>query len=90
MGTFYYVWLIGASVGGTRVPGVTERDLQLDPYTGHRGVILDSGTTMTRLALPVYIAIHDTFRPRQPILARSPLVAPSASSIRAIAASADA
>jgi len=44
------------------MPGVTERDLQLDPYTGRYGVILDSGITVTRLALPVYIAIRDALR----------------------------
>ncbi|CAD6269763.1 unnamed protein product [Miscanthus lutarioriparius] len=62
MGTFYYVRLVGVSVGGARVPGVTERDLQLDPYTGRGGVILDSGTTVTRLASPAYIAFRDAFR----------------------------
>ncbi|XP_021321604.1 aspartyl protease family protein 2 [Sorghum bicolor] len=62
MPTFYYVRLIGVSVGGVRVPGVTERDLQLDPYTGHGGVILDSGTTVTRLARPAYTAFRDAFR----------------------------
>ncbi|KAG0521897.1 hypothetical protein BDA96_08G201400 [Sorghum bicolor] len=62
MPTFYYVRLIGVSVGGVRVPGVTERDLQLDPYTGRGGVILDSGTTVTRLARPAYVAFRDAFR----------------------------
>jgi hypothetical protein len=62
MVTFYYVRLVGVSVGGARVPGVTERDLQLDPYTGRGGVILDSGTTVTRLARPAYIAFRDAFR----------------------------
>jgi hypothetical protein len=62
MPTFYYVRLIGVSVGGERVPGVTQRDLQLDPYTGRGGVILDSGTTVTRLARPAYVAFRDAFR----------------------------
>ncbi|CAD6269764.1 unnamed protein product [Miscanthus lutarioriparius] len=62
MDTFYYVRLIGISVGGVRVPGVSERDLQLDPHTGRGGVILDSGTTVTRLARPVYTAFRDAFR----------------------------
>lgn len=59
---------MGISVGGARVPGVTERDLQIDPYTGHGGVILDSGITVTRLAHPAYTAFRDAFRhsaPRQ-------------------------
>ena len=62
MPTFYYVRLTGISVGGVRVPGVTERDLQLDPYTGRGGVIVDSGTAVTRLARPAYTAFRDAFR----------------------------
>ena len=62
MATFYYVRLVGVSVGGVRVPGVTEDDLKLDPYTGRGGVILDSGTAVTRLARRAYIAFRDAFR----------------------------
>ncbi|XP_004961034.1 aspartyl protease family protein 2 [Setaria italica] len=62
MSTFYYVRVAGFSVGGARVRGVSERDLRLDPATGRGGVILDSGTSVTRLARPVYAAVRDAFR----------------------------
>ncbi|CAI0450429.1 unnamed protein product [Linum tenue] len=51
--TFYYVELLGISVGGTRVP--------LDP-TGSGGVIIDSGTSVTRLTRPAYVSLRDAFR----------------------------
>ncbi|CAL4948903.1 unnamed protein product [Urochloa decumbens] len=62
METFYYVQLVGISVGGARVPGVAESDLRLDPSTGRGGVIVDSGTSVTRLARPAYSALRDAFR----------------------------
>ncbi|KAL6882037.1 hypothetical protein ACP4OV_011509 [Aristida adscensionis] len=62
METFYYVQLIGISVGGARVPGVAASDLRLDPSTGRGGVIVDSGTSVTRLARPAYTALRDAFR----------------------------
>jgi aspartyl protease family protein len=60
--TFYYVQLVGVSVGGARVPGVLESDLSLNPSTGRGGVIVDSGTSVTRLAHPAYAALRDAFR----------------------------
>ncbi|XP_078431348.1 aspartyl protease family protein 2-like [Wolffia australiana] len=60
--TFYYVELVGASVGGARVPGVAASDLRLNPATGKGGVIVDSGTSVTRLARPAYVALRDAFR----------------------------
>jgi aspartyl protease family protein len=60
--TFYYVQLDGISVGGARVPGVLESDLRLNPSTGRGGVIVDSGTSVTRLARPAYTALRDAFR----------------------------
>ncbi|CAA7397473.1 unnamed protein product [Spirodela intermedia] len=60
--TFYYVELVGISVGGARVPGVLAADLRLDPATGKGGVIVDSGTSVTRLARPAYTALRDAFR----------------------------
>lgn len=60
--TFYYVELTGISVGGTRVPGVLASDLLLDPSTGKGGVIVDSGTSVTRLARPAYAALRDAFK----------------------------
>ncbi|KAG1346674.1 aspartyl protease family protein 2 [Cocos nucifera] len=62
MDTFYYVELTGISVGGSRVAGVSEVDLQLDPATGRGGVIVDSGTSVTRLARPAYAAMRDAFK----------------------------
>ncbi|MQL80961.1 hypothetical protein Taro_013405 [Colocasia esculenta] len=60
--TFYYVELTGISVGGARVPGVRAADFRLDPTTGKGGVIVDSGTSVTRLARPAYAALRDAFR----------------------------
>ncbi|OEL17504.1 Aspartyl protease family protein 2 [Dichanthelium oligosanthes] len=62
MSTFYYVRVVGFSVGGARVRGVSERDLRLNPSTGRGGVILDSGTSVTRLARTVYAAVRAAFR----------------------------
>uniref|UniRef100_A0A0D9WKG9 Peptidase A1 domain-containing protein n=1 Tax=Leersia perrieri TaxID=77586 RepID=A0A0D9WKG9_9ORYZ len=59
MPTFYYVHLLGFSVGGARV---SDSELRLDAATGHGGVIIDSGTSVTRLARPVYGAVRDAFR----------------------------
>ncbi|KAK6919982.1 Xylanase inhibitor, N-terminal [Dillenia turbinata] len=59
--TFYYVDLTGISVGGTRVPGITSALFKLDP-AGNGGVIIDSGTSVTRLTRPAYIALRDAFR----------------------------
>lgn len=59
--TFYYVELLGISVGGTRVPRITASLFKLD-QTGNGGVIIDSGTSVTRLTRPAYIALRDAFR----------------------------
>ncbi|PKA45742.1 Protein aspartic protease in guard cell 1 [Apostasia shenzhenica] len=62
MDTFYYVELTGMSVGGSPVAGVTGAQLRLDPATGKGGVIVDSGTSVTRLARPAYAALRDAFK----------------------------
>ncbi|KAL9245422.1 hypothetical protein vseg_019080 [Gypsophila vaccaria] len=59
--TFYYVELVGISVGGTRVPGITGELFKID-RTGNGGVIVDSGTSVTRLTRPAYLALRDAFR----------------------------
>ncbi|GAV86272.1 Asp domain-containing protein [Cephalotus follicularis] len=59
--TFYYVGLVGISVGGTRVPGITASLFKLS-QVGNGGVIIDSGTSVTRLTRPAYIALRDAFR----------------------------
>ncbi|EEF39053.1 Aspartic proteinase nepenthesin-1 precursor, putative [Ricinus communis] len=69
--TFYYVELLGISVGGTRVPGITASLFKLD-QTGNGGVIIDSGTSVTRLTRPAYIAFRDAFRAGASNLKRAP------------------
>lgn len=69
--TFYYVGLNGISVGGVRVPGITESLFRLDP-AGNGGVILDSGTSVTRLTRQAYIALRDAFRTGASNLRRAP------------------
>lgn len=59
--TFYYVELLGISVGGAPVRGVSPSLFWLDP-AGNGGVIVDSGTSVTRLTRPAYIALRDAFR----------------------------
>ncbi|KAB5527208.1 hypothetical protein DKX38_021055 [Salix brachista] len=59
--TFYYVELLGISVGGTRVSGISPSLFKLDS-TGNGGVIIDSGTSVTRLTRPAYVALRDAFR----------------------------
>lgn len=59
--TFYYVELIGISVGGQPVRGVSASLFRLDP-AGNGGVIIDSGTSVTRLTRPAYISLRDAFR----------------------------
>ncbi|XP_028794748.1 aspartyl protease family protein 2-like [Neltuma alba] len=59
--TFYFVELLGISVGGTPVRGISPSLFRLDP-TGNGGVIIDSGTSVTRLTRPAYIALRNAFR----------------------------
>ncbi|XP_031495992.1 aspartyl protease family protein 2-like [Nymphaea colorata] len=60
LGTFYYVQLVGISVGGARV-NVAASEFQISA-NGNGGVIVDSGTSVTRLVQPAYIAMRDAFR----------------------------
>lgn len=69
--TFYYVGLNGISVGGVRVPGITQSLFKLDA-AGNGGVIVDSGTSVTRLTRPAYIALRDAFRTAASNLKRAP------------------
>ncbi|KAH6822898.1 Eukaryotic aspartyl protease family protein [Perilla frutescens var. hirtella] len=59
--TFYYVGINGISVGGTRVPGITASQFKIDA-NGNGGVIVDSGTSVTRLTRPAYVALRNAFR----------------------------
>ena len=69
--TFYYVELIGISVGGVRVRGVYPSLFKLDS-AGNGGVIIDSGTSVTRLTRPAYTALRDAFRAGARHLKRGP------------------
>ncbi|KAL2468819.1 Eukaryotic aspartyl protease family protein [Forsythia ovata] len=69
--TFYYVGLNGISVGGVRVPGITASLFRLD-RNGNGGVIVDSGTSVTRLTQPAYIALRNAFRTGASNLKRAP------------------
>ncbi|KAL6569635.1 hypothetical protein OROMI_014149 [Orobanche minor] len=60
MSTFYYVGLEGISVGGDRVQ-ISESVFKLQA-NGDGGVLIDSGTSVTRLATPAYNATRDAFR----------------------------
>ncbi|WJX21441.1 hypothetical protein P8452_10880 [Trifolium repens] len=57
--TFYYVELAGISVGGELLP-IPERSFQVDA-TGSGGIIVDSGTAVTRLQSDVYNMVRDAF-----------------------------
>ncbi|KAF8413346.1 hypothetical protein HHK36_001325 [Tetracentron sinense] len=69
--TFYYVELTGISVGGRRVPNITDSLFKLDA-AGNGGVIIDSGTSVTRLTQPAYVALRDAFRAGAAELKHSP------------------
>ncbi|KAF8380035.1 hypothetical protein HHK36_027505 [Tetracentron sinense] len=69
--TFYYLQLTGISVGGTRVPGITPSMFQIDAQ-GNGGVIIDSGTSVTRLTRSAYLPFRDAFRAGTTDLKRAP------------------
>ncbi|KAL5543037.1 hypothetical protein UlMin_010747 [Ulmus minor] len=57
--SFYYIGLVGLGVGGTRVP-ISEDIFQLTDL-GTGGVVMDTGTAVTRLPTAAYIAFRDAF-----------------------------
>ncbi|KAK7310020.1 hypothetical protein RJT34_07210 [Clitoria ternatea] len=57
--TFYYLGLTGISVGGDLLP-IPEASFDVDS-TGGGGIIVDSGTAVTRLRSEVYDALRDAF-----------------------------
>ncbi|XVF22369.1 hypothetical protein REPUB_Repub12eG0166600 [Reevesia pubescens] len=69
--TFYFLELLGISVGGTRVPRIRPSMFKMD-QDGNGGVIIDSGTSVTRLTRPAYIAMRDAFRVGASNLKRAP------------------
>lgn len=69
--SFYYVELLGISVGGAPVRGVSASMFRLDK-TGNGGVIIDSGTSVTRLTSSAYVALRNAFRVGTGYLKRAP------------------
>lgn len=57
--SFYYIGLVGLGVGGIRVP-ISETIFQLTEM-GYGGVVMDTGTAVTRLPTVAYEAFRDTF-----------------------------
>ncbi|XP_057772640.1 protein ASPARTIC PROTEASE IN GUARD CELL 2 [Salvia miltiorrhiza] len=57
--SFYYIGLSGLGVGGTRVP-VSEDTFKLSE-SGDGGVVMDTGTAVTRLPAAAYVAFRDAF-----------------------------
>ncbi|KAG6386522.1 hypothetical protein SASPL_155425 [Salvia splendens] len=57
--SFYYIGLSGLGVGGTRVP-VSEDAFKLSE-SGDGGVVMDTGTAVTRLPAAAYAAFRDAF-----------------------------
>ncbi|OWM65153.1 hypothetical protein CDL15_Pgr008740 [Punica granatum] len=59
MDTFYYVGLTGMSVGGNLLP-ISPSIFQMDKL-GRGGIIVDSGTAVTRLQTEAYNTLRDVF-----------------------------
>ncbi|KAJ7943191.1 Aspartic protease in GUARD CELL-like protein [Quillaja saponaria] len=57
--TFYYLGLTGMSVGGESLP-IPESVFQMEA-SGNGGVIIDSGTAVTRLQTDTYNTLRDAF-----------------------------
>uniref|UniRef100_A0ACD5VKE0 Uncharacterized protein n=1 Tax=Avena sativa TaxID=4498 RepID=A0ACD5VKE0_AVESA len=61
----YYVNMAGFSVGGERVTaGFSNSSLSLDTASGRGGVVVDSGTSISRLPRDAYGALRDAFDAR--------------------------
>jgi len=60
LNTFYYVELLSISVGGRRLTSIPASVFQMDA-TGNGGVIIDSGTSVTRLVQSAYNTMRDAF-----------------------------
>ncbi|XP_073015802.1 protein ASPARTIC PROTEASE IN GUARD CELL 2-like [Primulina eburnea] len=57
--SFYYIGLLGLGVGGERVP-LPDNTFQITEF-GDGGVVMDTGTAVTRLPTEAYVAFRDTF-----------------------------
>ncbi|KAJ6847025.1 putative protein ASPARTIC PROTEASE IN GUARD CELL 2 isoform X1 [Iris pallida] len=62
--TFYYVRVLGVSVGGVRLRSVPSSVWALDPATGAGGTIVDSGTTLSFLPERAYTAVVEAMKRR--------------------------
>ncbi|KMZ75628.1 Eukaryotic aspartyl protease family protein [Zostera marina] len=60
MATFYYVGVTGMSVGGTLL-SIPPSSFAMDE-AGNGGIIIDSGTAVTRLKPDVYSVLRDAFK----------------------------
>lgn len=70
--SFYYVGLAGLGVGSTRVP-VSEDMFRLTEL-GDGGVVMDTGTAVTRFPNAAYVAFRDAFLAGTSALPRAPSV----------------
>lgn len=68
--SFYYIGLSGLGVGGMQVP-ISEDVFQLTE-SGDGGVVMDTGTAVTRFPTPAYIAFRDAFVAKTSSLPRAP------------------
>ncbi|KAF4368694.1 hypothetical protein G4B88_025112 [Cannabis sativa] len=57
--SFYYIGLVGLGVGGVRIP-ISEDTFKLTD-TGTGGVVMDTGTAVTRFPTAAYEAFRDAF-----------------------------
>lgn len=67
--SFYYIGLAGLGVGGMRVP-IPEDVFRLTEL-GDGGVVMDTGTAVTRLPTAAYVAFRDAFITQTASLPRS-------------------
>ncbi|XP_073157764.1 protein ASPARTIC PROTEASE IN GUARD CELL 2 [Henckelia pumila] len=68
--SFYYIGLSGLGVGGERVP-IPDNTFQITEF-GDGGVVMDTGTAVTRLPADAYEAFRDTFIAETGNLPRAP------------------
>ncbi|WVZ72175.1 hypothetical protein U9M48_020677 [Paspalum notatum var. saurae] len=69
--TFYYVAMTGISVGGEPLADVPPSAFAMDAASGAGGVIVDSGTAVTRLQAAAYASLRDAFVRGTPSLPRA-------------------
>ncbi|KAJ8562936.1 hypothetical protein K7X08_031388 [Anisodus acutangulus] len=70
--SFYYIGLSGLGVGGVRVP--ISEDMFKITELGDGGVVMDTGTAVTRLPSEAYVAFRDAFIANTASLPRAPAV----------------